>query len=100
MHEHIVEQTLAFLVPQIEEKIAEVFQVLIQEHIHEHIVDPSFPRSAVVKSGKKGKLGVAPVIWLVAEKTQRTPPPKERRLEFSHTASNYCSQRSGHSHPM
>ena len=44
------------LVPQVEAKIAEVFQVLSQQRIHEHIVDPCFPRSAVVGSDKKGNL--------------------------------------------
>ena len=41
-------------VPQVEAKIAEVFQVQIQQRIDEHIVDPCFPRSAVVGSNKKG----------------------------------------------
>ena len=42
-------------VPQVEAKIAEVFQVLSQEPIHSRIVDPCFPRSAVVvKATKKG----------------------------------------------
>ena len=45
-------------VPQVEAKIAEVFQVLSQQRIHEHIVDPCFPRSAVVGSDKRVILAV------------------------------------------
>ena len=47
-----------WLVPQIKENIPEVFQAQIQDRIHEHIVDPSFPRSAVVGSGKRANLSV------------------------------------------
>ena len=57
IHKHIVEQTVALFVPQTNEKIAVVCQAHVQERIHGHNVDPSFPGSAVVGSGKKGKPG-------------------------------------------
>ena len=57
-HESIVDRAWAFLVPQIRDTIAEMFQALIQERIHEDIVDPSIPRGAVVGRGKKDELGV------------------------------------------
>ena len=40
-------------VPQVEAKIAEVFQVLSQEPIHSRIVDQCFPRSGVVGSNRR-----------------------------------------------
>ena len=56
--EQIVEQTVAFLMSEIKAKIVELCQVPPQERTHEHLVDPSFPRSAVVGSGKSVNLAV------------------------------------------
>ena len=44
-------QKVALVVSQIKEKTAVVCQALLQERIHEHMVDPSFPRSVFVGCG-------------------------------------------------
>ena len=51
---------MAFLVPLIKERLGEVFQALIQERIHEHILEPSFSRTAVIGSGNRVNLAVTP----------------------------------------
>ena len=49
-----LEQTVAFLLPQIKEKIAEVFHARVQERIHEDIVKPSFPNKCRRRKRQKG----------------------------------------------
>ena len=46
-----IERSLAFLVPRMKEKLADVLQALIQERIHEHVVEPSWKR----QKGKRGR---------------------------------------------
>ena len=52
--EHLVDRTAEFIVPQIQENIAQMlFQVPIQERSQEGIVEKSFPRSAFLGSSKR-----------------------------------------------
>ena len=52
--EHMVDRTAEFIVPQIQENIAQMlFQVPIQERSQERIVEKSFPRSAFLGSSKR-----------------------------------------------
>ena len=57
-HRHIVEQRVAFFVQQIKKKIVEVFQALLEVRFHDHFLEPSFSRSAVLGSRTRVNLAV------------------------------------------